>query len=1099
MSNRDEQTLRKAPKNFRNDAGNATLVTEPVIGVVKSTIDSIRTGRIYVYIERFGAEDPDNPNSWTPVRYMSPFYGLTPTTSPDNGYGTFEGNAHSYGIWNSPPDIGTQVICIFIDGKTNYGYYIGCIPEPEALHMVPAMGASDNIVAGEGEAESFGGATRLPVVNINNNSPEAESSNFLNLAKPVHTYQSSIYFQQGLLRDPIRGPISSSAQRESPSRVGWGVSSPGRPIYEGGLSDEAAASAESSDSLRIIGRRGGHSIVLDDGDVNGSDQLMRLRTSLGHQIMMSDSGQTLFIIHSNGQSYIELGKEGTVDIYSTNSINLRTQGDLNLHADSNININAAKKFNLSAEEINIESQKDTNFRIGANFSEYTVGKFTLKVDGAMSLDSGGEASVKSAAITYINGSKVNLNTGSAGLVPEVVKPIPQIAQTDTLYDDTKGYAAAPGKLMTIVSRAPAHSPWANAGQGVDVKTDISASAQLPSSPSPAVAAANASVPAVPANPLSAKVAATVPAMPSVGPLNSATMGALVGQQSLSAAAGAAGAAVAAGSGVVSNALGQATAAVGALAQSPQQLEAAGILKPGSASLVNNLVQNGANVASAMTNNLFTGKGGASSLTQLTNSIPAQIQAAGSVITNATAGLITAGAITGKESPQVTAGIVNAAATVGLGPTIDFMKNAATGAAIGGLLSKSPLGAVAGAVAGAMSAGKFAGGLAASVTGGLGGLAGSLSGLTKSIGAGLTGALDSAKGVAGAAFSAVTGAFKALTPGVPQNLTAIAGANAIASEAASGASPASIAGGLAGSLGGVGSALAGAAVGSILGKNPLSGLAGAAIGTALSGGLPNPGSAFGGAGAIVGSITGAANTVIAGIGKSVSTVVGSVTTLVTGAVNSVTSGLTGIPGGQGAISNIVNNMNNPLGAISGAIGGAVSGITGGIAGAVGSIGGIAKAALGGATDLLKKGGNTLAGLASSVLPAGLSNQINAAIGSLGSGGSVPIKIPTIAVNTFTPPSLGSLFGGGKSPIPDFSAVPMPVDQSLERQKQLSAQIQSLTKQIENQTQSVTDARIAYTNAKISLPSDDPEVASLNAIWDNELAKLRQLQKEASKLV
>ena len=1083
MSNRDEQTLRKAPKNFRNDAGDATLVTEPVIGIVKSTIDSIRTGRIYVYIQRFGAEDPDNPNSWTPVRYMSPFYGLTPTTSPNEGFGTFEGNSHSYGVWNSPPDIGTQVICIFIDGKTNYGYYIGCVPEPEALHMVPAMGASDNIVAGEGEAESFGGATRLPVVNINNNSPEADSSNFLNLAKPVHTYQSSIYFQQGLLRDPIRGPISSSAQRESPSRVGWGVSSPGRPIYEGGLSDEAAASSESSDSLRIIGRRGGHSIVLDDGDANGADQLMRLRTSLGHQIMMSDSGQTLFIIHSNGQSYIELGKEGTVDIYSTNSINLRTQGDLNLHADSNININAAKKFNLSAEEINIESQKDTNFKIGANFSQYTVGKFTLKVDGAMSLDSSGEASFKSSAITYVNGSKINLNTGSAGLVPAIVKPIPQIAQTDTLYDDTKGYAAAPGKLLTIVSRAPAHSPWANAGQGVDVKTDISASAQLPSSPSPAVAAANASVPAVPANPLSAKVAATVPSLPGAGPVNSATMGALVGQQSLTAAAGSAGAAVAAGSGVVQNALGQATAAVGALAQSPQQLEAAGILKPGSASLVNNLVQNGTSVTNAMTNNLFTGKGGASSLTQLQNSIPAQVQAATGVITSATKGLITAGAITGKESPQVTAGIVNAASTVGLGPTIDFMKNAATGAAIGGLLSKSPLGAVAGAVAGALSAGKFAGGLAASVTGGLGGLAGSLSGLSKTIGAGLSGALDAAKGVAGAAFGAVTGAFKALTPGVPQNLTAIASASI------AGATPSSLTSG----LGGVGSALAGAAVGSLLSKNPLSALAGATIGTALG-----AGSAFGGAGSIVGSITGAANTVIAGIGKSVSTVVGSVTTLVTGAVSSVTSGLTGIPGGQGAISNIVNNMNNPLGAISGAIGGAVAGITGGIAGAVGSIGGMAKAALGGATDLLKKGGNTLAGLSSSVLPAGLANQINAAIGSIGSGGSVPIKIPTIAVNTFTPPSLDSLFGGGKSPVPNFNAVPMPVDQSAEREKQLAAQKEALTKLLDDQNQVVAAARIAFTNAKASLPAEDPELANLNAIWLSEGTKLKKLLDQASKL-
>ena len=55
------------------------------------------------------------------------------------------------------------------------------------------------------------------------------------------------------------------------------------------------------------------------------------------------------------------------------------------------------------------------------------------------------------------------------------------------------------------------------------------------------------------------------------------------------------------------------------------------------------------------------------LTQLQNSIPAQVQAATGVIASATKGLITAGAITGKESPQVTAGIINAATVIPCNP------------------------------------------------------------------------------------------------------------------------------------------------------------------------------------------------------------------------------------------------------------------------------------------------------------------------------------------------------------------------------------------------------------------------------------------------
>ena len=515
---------RGGDKARQPNAGGAAAKTVPMFGVVKDNIDPTRSGRIRAFISELGGRDPDDEKSWTTLLYMSPFFGETVGTGGKDNYGSFKTNPISYGMWNSPPDIGTIVVCMFINGDPNFGFYIGSVPNADTLRMVPAIGANfanEKIIFNDDEAKSYGGATRLPVTNMNtNNTQEANSNKFLTTPKPVHSFQSWIMAQQGIIRDPIRGPIGSSSQRESPSRVGWGVSTPGRPIYDGGYTDETVADAAgqsgSGTGLKVVSRRGGHTFVMDDGDLIGQDNLIRIRTSLGHQIMMSDSGQTLMILHSNGQSYIELGKEGTIDLYSTNSVNIRTQGDLNLHADRDVNINAGGKLNLQGDSIQVNAEKSISQRAGADYKVSTQGVYTHKVSGAMSMQSSGDASYASSGVTFINGSKINLNTGSTSTVPEDVPAIPVNAHTDTLYDSEKGFAAAPGKLLSITSRAPAHAPWANAGQGVDAKVDLGASAQLPPAPSAAVATTNNAAASQSTSPsVTGAVAATVPGVGAV--------------------------------------------------------------------------------------------------------------------------------------------------------------------------------------------------------------------------------------------------------------------------------------------------------------------------------------------------------------------------------------------------------------------------------------------------------------------------------------------------------------------------------------------------------------------------------------------------------
>ena len=131
------------------DAGGGVIRSEPALGVVKNNIDPTRGGRIQVYIADFGAPDPDDSSSWVTVAYMSPFFGATQGNGGQDTYGSFTQNPSSYGMWFSPPDIGSTVVCIFVNGDMNYGYYIGGVPSPELLQMVPAIGSSENVTMNE--------------------------------------------------------------------------------------------------------------------------------------------------------------------------------------------------------------------------------------------------------------------------------------------------------------------------------------------------------------------------------------------------------------------------------------------------------------------------------------------------------------------------------------------------------------------------------------------------------------------------------------------------------------------------------------------------------------------------------------------------------------------------------------------------------------------------------------------------------------------------------------------------------------------------------------------------------------------------------------
>ena len=433
----DQRAGTKVIKSLRREeAGGARVDPYPYIGIVKNNLDPTRSGRLQIYIPDLGGDEKDQL-SWRTVSYSSPFMGYTTNENIADTANTFESVSHSYGMWMIPPDIGVQVIALFIAGDPLRGYWISCVNPNLSHHMIPALAGSPNAIGNKGAP--------APVVEFNENRTEnITNPAFYNQSKPIHKIQAARLKKQGLDQDPIRGAISSSSQRETPSHV-FGISTPGRPLNDP-ADDLNYPTKLNSGTLppeyyKIKSRQGGHTFVMDDGATLGQDRLVRLRTAKGHQILMHDSANTLYIAHADGTSWIELTSDGRVNVYSQGAFSVRSESDINLHSDNNININAANNVNLKAGNkiqaesssttlltgsLGIETSGDTQFKTGSRFNVETGASMSLKVASTYALE----------AQTILNNSGGTVGVGQI-----------------------KGFVIANTKLNTIVTVAPTHEPF----------------------------------------------------------------------------------------------------------------------------------------------------------------------------------------------------------------------------------------------------------------------------------------------------------------------------------------------------------------------------------------------------------------------------------------------------------------------------------------------------------------------------------------------------------------------------------------------------------------------------------------------------------------
>ena len=330
----------------------------PYLGIVKGNMDPTRMGRLKVHIPSLAKTSDPTENQLITCEYLAPFYGAKGGRYAKGAGTGFEDSQHSYGMWMVPPDLETKVLVIFAEGKMEQAYWIGCVQEPYTNHMTPGIASSTNTndaLDGTFEGADAGfqqdkkskyGTTNVPSGELNRNRQGAlQNGNYESIPKPIHPFAETL-LKQGLSADDIRGNTSSSARRETPSQV-FGISTPGR---KNETTTKVSVGTKDSEAKDFVTRKTGHTFVMDDGDVDGNNQLTRLRTASGHQLLMHDTEGVVYLANGSGKAFIEMEKNGKINIYSDRGVSIRAEGDFNLHSDKNINFHAKEKINFTAEE-----------------------------------------------------------------------------------------------------------------------------------------------------------------------------------------------------------------------------------------------------------------------------------------------------------------------------------------------------------------------------------------------------------------------------------------------------------------------------------------------------------------------------------------------------------------------------------------------------------------------------------------------------------------------------------------------------------------------------------------------------------------------------
>lgn len=477
----------------------------PYLAKVVSHLDPSFMGSLEVTLQRRQGNTIGDDNQTYVVRCATPFYGSTAYEFMGTNAADFNDTQKSYGMWFVPPDVGVTVMVVFVDGNPADGYWIACVPGNFTNNMVPGIASSTSVELTDADRRKYGAATRLPIGELNRRANAGnENVNINAIKKAVHPIADRL-LEEGLLLDDVRGSHNSSARRDIPSMV-FGISTPG-PLDKSPTGKRATIGKLQSKTQTPVpvSRLGGTQLVMDDGDdqfqrktsasegpVDYADTLagqkgrtdipygesFRIRTRTGHQILLHNSEDLIYIGNARGTTWIELTSNGKIDVFAKDSVSIHTENDLNILADRDINLESKRNFNIkSGGRFHVDAATNVEIIAGAagfvsinsdldvltgGSNKFTAGTATnIKSGTDTNLTSGANSNIKSVGEHIEQATAIHMNGPDAADADAATAATPLDTHDSPSTSTTAGWSNLyqSGVISSIMRRVPMHEPW----------------------------------------------------------------------------------------------------------------------------------------------------------------------------------------------------------------------------------------------------------------------------------------------------------------------------------------------------------------------------------------------------------------------------------------------------------------------------------------------------------------------------------------------------------------------------------------------------------------------------------------------------------------
>ena len=410
------------------------------IGTVISNKDAQFMGRLEVHIPEMKG-DPLNSSATYTINYCSPFAGSSQRYTEDgtitltkDGTG-YKDTEKSYGFWAIPPVIRQEVVVAFANGDPTRGVFLGCLYQKDMNHMIPGIASGG--VSGEGKCDGSteGYDAQDPPVSEYNRYSSSPQTNTDSMDRPEYQPLHNGLATQGLICDVVRGISTSSARRESPSKV-MGLLTPAGSqfVMDDGSDDQGGGNSYQWDS---------------DLDKN---QFIRLRTKSGAQLLINETYGNVYIISRDGENWMELMNNGKIDVYASNKINIHSEEDINIISEKSINIEAVNNLNFKARTgwccFDIKTDTDWTCHTG-HFFTHCQDDWAVNTQSVAYIQSDDDQN-------YLAGGDINMDAG-----PNIMlncgdadgSPIAKTLKDNDLSKENTDYT------KSICTRVPEHEPW----------------------------------------------------------------------------------------------------------------------------------------------------------------------------------------------------------------------------------------------------------------------------------------------------------------------------------------------------------------------------------------------------------------------------------------------------------------------------------------------------------------------------------------------------------------------------------------------------------------------------------------------------------------